>query len=264
MLGQRFCGPCRDYRIRQMQGYTPQTVAAPLAGTGAIRFSEWLSEGWLLIKDDWLTFAVATLIFMLLGAVGSIFVTIPLQCGMAMMVYRKMTFGTVQIGDVFDGFRRAGWAILTGLLLTVAAGVVLSVEWMIGMALLLLAASAQSTGISVLAMLLWAAMILATSLFAGGALFFVVPHIAARNANPFEAISASWQVFRRNPLGISLTAFVYSLLAGLGVVACFLGLFVTVPWIAAAHAKAYADHFGISGFDDVYTPGAGYLAPPPQ
>jgi uncharacterized membrane protein len=85
-----------------------------------------------------------------------------------------------------------------------------------------------------------------SALFAG-AIFFVFPHIAARNVGPIEALQGSWEVFRRNILMFAVTAFVYNLIAEAGALACCIGAFVTAPLIVAATVNAYIDHFGLQG-----------------
>jgi hypothetical protein len=253
ILGQRYCGPCRDRRLAEMQGQLtpPQTTAPPFAGTGTVDIGRWLTAGWQLIQGDILVFAVASLLYMLIGGLTCGILAGPMTCGMYLMVFRKMAYGRVEIGNVFDGFRRAGWAIL-GFFLLVAisfgVGIVLGLP---GTAVQTIGQVQKNTGLTIVGALLNQIVSLAGGLVVGGALLFMFPHIAARNSNPIEALSASFQVFRRNWLMFVLTALLFQLIESAGVLALCVGIFVTVPLVMAATAQAYADHFGIEGFDAI-------------
>ena len=78
---------------------------------------------------------------------------------------------------------------------------------------------------------------------------FALPHIAATNANPIDAIAASWNVFKRNPWKFILAEHVFTFILMSGVLACGVGVLVTMPLYFAILSKAYADHFGIDGWN---------------
>src|SRR5919109_5221028 len=115
LLGQRYCGPCRDLRLTRLQG--PADTRAPYAGTGTVNIGRWLSEGWQIVQADVLTFALATLLFIGLSILSAFILAGPLLCGLYLMAYRKMVYGQVEIGHLFDGFRRFLWAFLASLLI---------------------------------------------------------------------------------------------------------------------------------------------------
>ena len=245
-LGQRYCGICRDYRLHEMQG--PAVVNAPLAGTGTVDMGRWLNGGWALISNDLLTWCVAVLVAGLLSTVTCGVLTGPLYAGMYMLAFRKMTHGSVEVGNIFDGFRRFLNAFLLMLLIlgmSIAVRVVAEApSWV-----LMVAAPDQ-----VALRLVGAAAIQIVVAFVGsavlqGATLFAIPHVAARNVNPIEALTASWTVFRRNPVMFSVLGFVFQLIAGAGVLALCIGVFITISLMIAATAQAYADHFGVEGWD---------------
>jgi uncharacterized membrane protein len=174
-----------------------------------------------------------------------------MACGLYMMVYRKMTYGRAEIGNVFDGFRRVGWAILASLLV---GAISFAASFAVGLPMGVLQGIGQAqhnTGLVVASQLINWALSTVIGALVGGATFFVLPHIAARNVNPIDALTASWEVFRRNMLMFSLTSIVFGLITAAGAIACGIGLLITVPLILAAEAQAYADHFGIAGWDQV-------------
>ena len=244
-LGDRVCGPCRDLRLGEMQG--PGYRDAPFAGTGRVDIGRWLGAGWQIIQPDLFTFAAATLIAGVLS-LGTCYILLgPMWCGLHLMCYRKMTSGVVSVEHLFDGFRRFLWAFLAALLfLAVYNGVTFLLYIPLGF----LGAFAESSPWLMFVYMpvyyggsfLWGA-------FLYGATFFTFAHVAARNANPIDAVSASWQVFRRSPVMFCLAGLLLQLLWGVGFMALCLGALITTPWLVAATSQAYADHFGLSAAD---------------
>jgi hypothetical protein len=251
ILGQRYCAPCRDMQLREMQGLLPGQTAqdAPLAGTGTVDMGRWLSAGWALIKDDLGAFAIAALLSGLLSVLTCYILLGPMMCGMYMMVYRKMTYGRVEIGNLFDGFRRAGWAILASILLLAIQTVTSFVAAFPAGILQGIGQAQHNTGLVIIAQVLSAVLSTVIGAVVSGATFFMMPHIAARNVNPIDALTASFEVFRRNILMFSVAGFVFSLIGVAGLIGCVVGALITMPLMMAAEAQAYADHFGIAGWD---------------
>lgn len=209
-----------------------------------IKIGDWLSEGWALIKDDIVTFAVAAL---LVGLIGSLTLGIclpALSVGLFMMVFKKMRGETIAIGDVFQGFSKFGPAFVAAIVLAVAVGLV-------GVVLNFIPVLGQI-----------AASLL--GVVVGGAMFYLLPLIATTDISGIDAIKASLEKTKPQIVMYSVTAFVYSLVSGLGAIACFVGQFVTWPLTIAAMALAYRDNFGLPGA----APGAPAASPaapmPPQ
>src|SRR5689334_4537760 len=90
-MGQRYCGPCRDYRLYEMQH--PGGPGAVYSGTGTVDMGRWLGAGWNIISQDVATWMVAALLFFVLTGCSVRICSGPLAAGMFMMAYRKMTYG---------------------------------------------------------------------------------------------------------------------------------------------------------------------------
>ncbi|MFQ6132741.1 MAG: hypothetical protein ACE5R4_11935 [Armatimonadota bacterium] len=209
----------------------------------------WLSAGWGIIKEDILTFAVASLVVVLLSMITFGLLGPAMQCGLFMMAYRKMTYGQVEIGHVMEGTRRFVPALLAALILLIPVVALYAICY--GPTFVIQMGTPDDRAALAIANV-WQ-MVSSTVLFAllYGAVLFALPHIAARNVGPVDALTASYEVFRRNILMFAVTGFLFSLISSLGGLACCIGVFVSMPFIAAAQAQAYADHFGIAGFDAV-------------
>jgi hypothetical protein len=91
-----------------------------------------------------------------------------------------------------------------------------------------------------------------------GMLFFTIPIIVDRRLDISSALTMSYELTKQNWLMFTLFAFVVSLLASAGQMACYVGLLVTYPLQFTIVAAAYRDLFGVSG--QPMTPA--YPAPP--
>lgn len=248
-LGQCNCGPCRDIRLTEVQGPFP-TADAPLAGTGIVDIGGWLNSGWLIIHQDLTAFALAGLVAGLISGASFNILLAPMYAGLQMMCFRKLTHGHVEFGHLFDGFKRFGNSLLL-LILVAAASVGISFALLIPLFVVMIA-TGDFTGTSPVGIWLNIGANLGSWVVSAillGMSFFAFPHVAARNVNPIEALSASWSVFQRNPIMFCLAGFVLQLIGFLGVIACCVGLLVTIPLMLGATAKAYADHFGLQDWD---------------
>jgi len=221
-------------------------LSGRFVGTGEVDLGGWLTRGWETIKDDLMAFAVGTLVASLIGLVTcGILAPALVNCGVMFMVFRKLLYGRVEIGNVWDGMKRFVPALLAALLLLIPALVINLISQ--GPQIAVSMADPDNQGAMMAASLWNMAVGTVLSIVFYAVILFVFVHIAARNVGPVEAIQASWEVFRRNPLMFCLVGFVYQLIAGLGVIACCVGVFVTMPLITAATVHAYIDHFGLQG-----------------
>lgn len=212
-----------------------------------VRLGEWLSEGWALIKDDIVTFAVATLVAGLVGTVSLGICGPALFAGLFMMMFAKMRGEPVAIGDVFKGFQKFGPAILLIIIVVIATGV----------------ASVVLNLIPIVGQI--ASMVL--GFVVGAAIFYSMPMVAATDVSAVDSIKLSWEKVQPNLVMYCVTYFVYSLISSLGSIACIVGIFVTQPLTMAAMAIAYRENFGLDGAAPAAVPPAvppaPGVAPPP-
>jgi len=247
----RSCLPCRDRQPTQMR--TPLVLQAlrteAFAGTGRVEIGRWLSAGWQIVSGDLVTFAAATFLFVVLSLCSCTLLTGPMLCGLYLMAFRKMAGGRAEVKGVFDGFKRA-IAIPAWLLLVVVQTAIARLAE--GPQAFEFGWTSGARGIHPSVPMpggphQWIVP-LVLGVLTPGFIFFVFPHIAARNVGPIDALRASWAVVRRNFLMFCLAGWLFATIAELGVFACTVGVLVTLPWMVAASAQAYADHFGIEGW----------------
>lgn len=92
-------------------------------------------------------------------------------------------------------------------------------------------------------------------------LAFTVPLIVDKNLSPVDALSQSWNALKGQILPMLLLIFVSGLCAGLGVLACCVGMLVTYPLIIVTPAVVYREFFPANRTG--ITPPPGNYPPPP-
>jgi hypothetical protein len=92
-----------------------------------------------------------------------------------------------------------------------------------------------------------------------GLLMLTLPIIADRRLSPVDAMKASWNALQNDILMATLYVLVLGFVAGLGAVACGVGMVVTMPLFFLGTALVYRDFFIAP-----YTAPAGYAPTPSQ
>jgi uncharacterized membrane protein len=75
----------------------------------------------------------------------------------------------------------------------------------------------------------------------GGLLCITIPYIVDRNMSAIEALKASWSTMSPFWVMGAILYFLGSMVAGLGICACFVGVFVTAPMFYVMNAVVYED-----------------------
>ncbi len=73
----------------------------------------------------------------------------------------------------------------------------------------------------------------------GGLTMMALPLIVDRNVGPFDAISESWRTLQRWWFLTAVFYLAIGVLAGLGVLACIVGIFITMPLMYVCYAVTY-------------------------
>jgi hypothetical protein len=203
-------------------GYNPQGFAPPLP-PGAIPYvprtgvtvatGRWISEGWQLVQADLGTHVLIALIFLALSGIVPIVLQGPLLAGVHISFARKLLYGRVEVGDVFKGFNYFVPALIASLVISVfvTAGFLLCI-----IPGIVLAAFYQ----------------------------FTYLFIVDKRMDFWPAMQASFDVVKQNWFGFTLFIFTLGLLQLLGVLACIIGLLITLPIMYAAITVAYRDNVG--------------------
>jgi hypothetical protein len=202
-------------------GYNPQGFTPPLPGAVpyvprsgvTVATGRWISEGWQLVQADLATHVLIALIFLALSGIVPIVLQGPLLAGVHISFARKLLYGRVEVGDVFKGFNYFVPALIASLIISVfvTAGFLLCI----------------------IPGIVLAALYQFTYLF-----------IVDKRMDFWPAMQASFDVVKQNWFGFTLFIFTLGLIQLLGVLACIVGLLVTLPIMYAAITVAYRDNVG--------------------
>jgi uncharacterized membrane protein len=103
------------------------------------------------------------------------------------------------------------------------------------------APAAIAGGVIMLGVTIGAYCCIVPGLLFGGLTMFAFPIIATRDTGPFEAIRESWAMLTGHIWMAAVVYFLASLLSGLGVCACLVGLLVTLPILYVVEAIIHRD-----------------------
>lgn len=226
--------------------------------SGAINAPDCLSQGWNLIKDNYLLFLGMTVIEIVIGVVVSLIpfvggiistlIAAPLLCGVYMALLKQHRGEPVEFSTLFDGFNRFVPAVLVTLLgllpvfILGFAGIFFS-SLTFGLTNI---RGANADGIFrglgavfVLAMLVTYLVVIVLQIL----LFFALPLIADRDVSFMDAVKLSINAAMANIGGLILLILLEILVGLAGVVACCIGVLFVMPIIYAANIIAYRQVF---------------------
>lgn len=193
-------------------------------GRPDISLGDWLSEGWRIYKDNWVVMSFGTMFAAFFSLITAGVLAGPLLMGLYRMVFKAMRGERPELGDLFKWEGRFLQAFVT--------------------------------------FLIFAAMHLGFTRAGDGGLFFllsflvdplitislslVLPLILERKIDVIKAINEVGRlIFSKDAFKWWLVGLVLVALSFVGTFACFVGVFVTVPWVIASASVAYRDIFGL-------------------
>jgi uncharacterized membrane protein len=200
---------------------TPETIAAEYLQRGAVvDIGSAVSRGWALVRDNMGVLIGATVLGWLI-TVGLAFVPVVgwavgvvLMGGLDYMFLRRIRGEEIQIGDLFAGFNIA-------LLHLVLAGLVKWLLTSVGLILCILPGIYLAVGY-----------------------VFALPLVIDKKMDFWPAMEVSRQVVHKHWWSVFALVIVLALIAIAGCIACFVGLFFTIPVSSAALMYVYEDLFG--------------------
>jgi len=223
----------------------PLTVQRPavLMESGLPRepgLGAWISQAWEVVTGSLGAFIGAMLLAGLVTIVSLGICAPALQAGLVLMMIKRFRGEEVSATTVFEGFEYflPAWGLA---LLAVGIALVLNAPLMIPTLILQFQDGNQTLlGILNLVGNVWGQVV---SLGMGAALFYALILIVDRNLGTIAAVQTSWETTKTNFLSYVGIILVLQLIAGLGVIACIVGVLVTAPLAPAAQVAAYRYHF---------------------
>ncbi|HJZ67231.1 MAG TPA: zinc-ribbon domain-containing protein [Blastocatellia bacterium] len=202
----------------------PSQYEAPAqTGQPHIALGDWLSGGWQVYKENWALMSLASLLGGTLSVVSIGILAGPLLMGMFRMAFKTLKGERPWMSDLFNWQGSFLQAFLAFLIFAVVHGVTRIGNGAIN-ALLSFFVSPFLTVMLGLTMSL----------------------ITERGLDVLKAINEVWRlVFSRDALMWWVVGLVFATISFGGIIACGIGLFVTLPWIISATAVAHRDVFGM-------------------
>lgn len=229
----------------------------------AVEPVECLKQGWNLIKDQyWLFVGMSFVGLMIANFVPFGILIGPMMCGIYLALFRMQRKQPVQFGDLFKGFDYFGESVIATLFHMVPIILILATFYiaiLLGMFLVLPSSGDRSdpTGVIIFFSILtlggigmMLAIVVLSILFA-----FAYPLIVDRRLSGIEAVKLSAKAGMANFGRLFGLLLLNGLLSFVGLLLCYVGIFLVLPLSFAAMAVAYQQVFGLG---EVQQPG-----PPP-
>ena len=218
--------------------------------TGVIEPVACLKEGWALIKDQYWLFFGIVLVGLLLGGVVPIVLMGPMMVGIYLCFFRRMKGEPVEFGTLFKGFDYFAQGLIAALIQMIPMVVVMVPMYIIWLAIFFTTMprgsdrmgpdEAQKFIFTFLGFeAVFIVIIVVVGIVANIFFMFAFPLIADRNLSGFESIKLSIRAGKANFGGILLLLLLNAGLGLLGVLACFVGVYLIMPIAYATNAVAY-------------------------
>lgn len=216
------CGQIMGAELPPQANVPPAFVPPPFMppafvppATASAQTGKWIGEAWALVQTDIVMFGVAALLVMVVGGAVPVVLQGAMAVGFNLLIIKKLAFGKLDLGDLFKGFNF--------FLPSLVAHILISIFVAIGLIFCIV-----------------------PGLVLGAMYMFSFVFILDKKMDFWPAMQASAEIVKKDYVGFTLFFLVLGLLQLLGVLACFVGLFVTIPIAYVAIAVAYRD---LVGFD---------------
>ncbi len=216
--GAQFCHSCGLSTATDASGGVPvlsQPVPfVPPSGARA-RTGEWISAGWNLVMEDWVTYGLMGLVMFLVSNAVPLILVGPMAAGLHLVFVKRLSGGKPEIADLFLGFNFFVPTMVAGILIAVFAGL--------------------ATLLCIIPGLVVAAMYMFSYLF-----------VVDKRMDFWPAMQASHAVVRQDYFGFSIFLLALVGINILGFLCCLVGLLITMPVGYAAITIAYRDLVGFT------------------
>jgi uncharacterized membrane protein len=210
----KFCPSCGQSLEGAGGAASPKADTAARGVTHA-QTGEWISAGWALVQRDLFLWVIIALIYLLLCSAVPLILQGALTAGLHYAFLKRLLGQPIEFGDMFKGF---GFFLAT-LLAILLIGIF--------------------TALGALACIIPAFVISAMYLFT---YLFIID----RKMDFWPAMQASHEIVKGDYFGYTMFFLALILLQLLGILACIVGILVTIPVMFAAVTVAYRDTVGIA------------------
>jgi len=205
-----------------------------------VKATEWISRGWELVSANIWPHVLLALIVSLGSSLTAGILAPPLICGWMYILLRQIRDPNYQpaVGDVGEGFKVFGHALLAGVIIYVAIGILA-----VGVGII----SAILTILPLIGQILSGLLGLLFGILVAPFILFVFPLIMDRRLDFWPAIDTSMKLATRDYVGFMGLAALFALLNMAGGLCCGIGALITTPIVTAATVLAYEELFAPGG-----------------
>lgn len=204
------------------QAYVPPNTGSP------IKIGEWLSLGWHVYAENWGVMTAASIIGGFLSVCTAGILAGPLLMSLQGMAFKTLKGERPQLGDLFNFDGKFFQALLAFIVFAaIYVGLV----------------SGRNELFALFSFVVDPFLTIGAALTLGRLSDGQRDFAASLN-------DVARRLFTKDGLMWWIAGLVFMLFAGMGSIACFIGLFVTFPWIVSAGAVAYRDTFKLRGPND--------------
>jgi hypothetical protein len=229
------------------------TANTPEIRRGVVSPVECLKEGWAASKGQyWLIFGIV-FVGVLIGNAVPVFLWGPMMCGIYLCLLRKLRGQPLDFGMLFKGFDYFAPSLVPGAVQFLPLLLLFIVYFIILFAFATIAAptgyvsQAEANEFVTTIMLMYAGFIIAMVIVGWATMIFLLfPYalIVDRGLSGWESVKTSVRAALANFPGIFGLLLLSLLLMFAGVLACYVGAFLTWPIVFTSWAIAYRKVFG--------------------
>jgi hypothetical protein len=196
-----------------------------------VRARGWLTASWDLIGADLPVFAVAGFLTISVSLVTLFIMAMPLVTGLCIMFSEKLQGNKPQLAHLWEGAGSRFPAAISIWVVMMLAALPFDAT---NAYLHDMKGALPTIGVVVVFLGLW---------LVSTPLFFCLPTIADRDVSARDALRLSWAQVRPRWGGILAAVIVYSIVMLFGIIACGVGIIITLPLVVGAQMLAYREYF---------------------
>jgi len=227
---------------------------------------ECIKAGWQLVKPQYWLFVGMSFVGFFIGSAVPLGILMgPMLCGIYMACFARMRREPVEFGLLFKGFDFFGPSVIATLLHTAPIIAIVIPTYVLFYASLFISIAAQGNDPNPLAMLgvlgtfsLIVLVIAVIIIVISIGFTFAYPLIVDRRLKGFDAVKLSFKGAMANFWRLLAMALLSAIMGMLGMVLCYVGIFLVFPISYGAIATAYEQVFGLA-----HTREPSNMPPPP-
>jgi uncharacterized membrane protein len=223
---------------------------------GAVEPVECIKGGWEMIKNQYWLFVAMALVGILIGSAVPLGILLgPMMCGLYLTFFKARRGEPVEFSMMFKGFDYFGPSLIATLLHIIPIIAIVLPAYLLFYVSIFLSMAAQGSngepnpaalfGVMATFGIFWIVVLIVVVIISVG-FTFAYPLIVDRKLQGFDAVKLSFRAAFANFFRLLGMILLTSLMSIVGALACYVGMFLVMPIVYAAIAKAYEQVFGLA------------------